>query len=316
MRLLLVLGALLAAGTASAGPFRQVYSTCYRAPSYYSYSYAQPVYYAPAVYAAPVYVAPAAPAYTPPAVPTYTPDWRTQALKYLNYREDYAAFDKFIGTVAPEFAVSHSSASYPGQASTLYGYSYKTVAEAYNPVDLNQMDQRTARLIEGVRESLSQANTERSSNIAQLTDAQARVAEVRAKGEAAALVQQQAALLLQSTNAAASNRTTTTVSGTGVAPTQVIQPAVAAQNPQWAEFMKVVARPDCQRCHTAGPGMKGNFDIESLPRLNRSQAAHVLDKITSVDAATVMPKPEAGKPIVHVPPYHMMAWATMLSQVQ
>ncbi len=293
----------------SAGPYgRQYYSSC---TPYYSTAYYTP-YYAPTYYAAPTYTAPAA-----PAVPVYSKDWRTELISYNTALKEIEAYNQALATVVPGYS-AHAN-YYSGQGATLYGapaYSVKAAVVQENVgVNLELADQRSARLIDGTKEAMAQGMSQRQEFLAVASQENARVAEINAKANAVALAQQQTAELFRAANAAGSSKTTTVVAGTGNAPVAVAQPNVA-QNGQWAEFMKRYARPDCARCHAPGPAMKGGFNIESLPSLNRVQSDRVWAKLTSDDSAQVMPKPEAGKPVQHLPPDHMMAWAAMLSQAQ
>lgn len=296
--------------SASAGPFRsRVYSTCQA-----SYSYTP--YYAPAYYSSytPAYTAPVA--YPAPTV--VSTDWRSEIVKYASSLKEIEAFNQAMGIINPGYVAN--ATYYGGQGQTLYGaqpaYSVKaTTVQETNGINLELADQRSARFNDSLRETLGQANGLRQDTIAQSIEGNARVAEIQAKAQSAALAMQQAAILLQSANAAPSTKTTTTYSGSGTGQT-VAQPAAVQVDPSRAAFMKNFGRPDCARCHSAGPTLKGGFDIETLPSLNRSQAAAVWSRITSDDPAKVMPKPEPGKPVVHLPADHLMQWAAFLSQAQ
>lgn len=295
----------------SAGPFRsRVYSTCYTP----SYSYSQP-YYANSYYQAytPAYVAPVA---APVPVITST-NWRDDYVKYVASVKEIEAFERAMGVIVPGFASSNAS-YYGGQGQTLYGaqpaYSVKaTTVQETNGINLELADQRSARFNDSLRETLGQANGLRQDTIAQQIEGNSEVAKINAKANAVALVQQQTAMLLNAANPAPSTRTTTTYSSAGQT---VAQPAAVQLDPSRAAFMKNFARPDCARCHSAGPTLKGGFDIEALPSLNRSQAAAVWSRLTTDDPAKVMPKPDAGKTVVHLPADHLMQWAAFLSQAQ
>jgi len=266
------------------------YSSCYTPTYYYPQTYYQPSY-------TQAYTPPATPAYTPPVIET-APDWKAQTVKYLQYKEDLDAFNKVISLIAPQASLqsAYGTASYAPHAGTVYGYTYQNVKEAYSPVDLNVMDQTTARLINGIQSSLSQANTERTGIVSQLTDAQARVAEIRAQAEGAALVQQQAALLLQSAKAAPSTKNTTTVTSNGSSSQQYAQQQSdpVPVNPDMQNFMKNVLTPVCGGCHS-GTNIKGSFNIANWPQFTPQQKKLVWDRLTTDVEEKRMPRTKDGK---------------------
>lgn len=307
---LLALLALPALGNAS-GRRAVYYSTCY--PSY-SYSYATP-YYAPTYYApsyTPAYTAPAK-----PAIPAYSKDWRTALIDYNSALKEIEAYNQALATVVPGYS-AHAS-YYGGQGATLYGaapaYSVKTTSYTENVgLNLEAADQRRGRLLKELRDAGTEEGRQYQEVFAQANQNNANEREIVAKGNAVALAVEKLTAAFQAANAAPSSKTVTTYSGTGSAPVQVAQPNVA-QDPQRVEFMKM-ARQDCARCHSPGPTMKGNFNIENVLSLNRAQADQVWARLTSDDATKVMPRPEPGKPVQHLPADHLMAWAAMLSQAQ
>lgn len=310
MRACLVISVLaLGAGVANAGPFRQFYSTCYQ-PYYAPVSYS---YYQPYSYATPAYTAPATP--TPPA---YSKDWRTALVEYSAALKEIEAYNQALNVIQPGFATSH--VSYSGQGATLYGvspaYSVKSVAQetsGLSAIDVGVILQQQARNAQQIVQAGSQISSEVNGTVGAITEGQVAVAKINAQGNANALTLQQAIELIKANTVPVTKTTTTTVSGgTAVA---VAQPQVA-QAPDRQAFLKNVARPDCANCHTAGPNMKGNFNVESVASLTRPQANEILRRITSTDPAVVMPKPASGQPVKHVPDDHMAAWVAMLSQVQ
>ncbi len=262
----------------SAGPFgRTFYSTCYQPyyQTYYpSYSYSYPSY--------PTYTAPA---YTAPAAPAYSTDWKTEAVKFAEKQDDYAKFLKTMQALGVTYAAPGYAAAevaYPAQAQTLYGYSYQTVKEAYGALDVNQLFQTQARLAAGTKEAMAEANSAFAANVGAVSDAQARVAEILAKGKAV-----EASLIAANAQGSAKSTTTTTV----------IQPNVVANvsDPSMQAFLRDVAGPACASCHT-GPKAKGNVDITQYGSFTPAQKAVVLDRITTADLSKRMPRLADGKP--------------------
>ncbi len=260
----------------SAGPFgRTFYSTNY-CPTYYQ-PYYQPTYYATPAYTAPAYTAPAAPVYN-------AATWEAEAIKYAKQKDDYANFQKTMAALGINYATSNyaAEAAYPGVSPTLYGYSYQTVKEAYGALDVNQLFQTQARLAAGTKEAMAEANAAFASNVGVVTDAQARVQEILAKGKAV-----EASLIAANAQGSAKSTTTTTV----------IQPNVVANvsDPSMQAFLRDVAGPACASCHT-GPKAKGNVDITQYASFTPQQKAVVLDRITTADMSKRMPRLADGKP--------------------
>ncbi len=130
---------------------------------------------------------------------------------------------------------------------------------------------------------MAEANAAFASNVGASGDAQARVAEILAKGQSAAVA-------LQASNAQGSAKQTTT--------TTVIQPNVQAQavvtDPNMTEFLRTIAVPACASCHS-GPNAKAHLDINQYAGFTPQQKAIILERITTDDLSKRMPRLPDGK---------------------
>lgn len=197
--------------------------------------------------------------------------------------------------------------TYGANADSLYGYSFSQVKEAYGTTDLNALYQSASRLAKGAQDLGGQATSDFSALVEQAGNNQARVAEILAKAQAAAIA-------LNAANPQPSTKTTTTSTVTGSAanvgtagstvqttvapgttPPPDPQAAAAASQADMANFMRTVAIPSCGSCHS-GKTVKGGFDIMSYPTLDATAKAKVWGRVFSLDPEKRMPRAADGGP--------------------
>lgn len=157
-------------------------------------------------------------------------------------------------------------------ASTVYGYSYSSVADVYGSTDLNVLYQQSARLTEGAQALAGEANTGFQGLVGQEGNNRARVAEILAKGQASSQT-------LKASEASPSSHTSTTVTATGV------QPNV---------FLKLSGPATCVECHS-GQKVSGGFDISKFNPATASAEVRqkVVARLVTNDPKLRMP---LGKP--------------------
>lgn len=235
-------------------------------------------------------------------VPKYEKGWQTAIANAAAAKADYAAFQKALTTVFPEYTtgVTASANVYTG-GQTAYGYvpyTYQTVKEAYGSLDINQLYQAAARLASSAQQYGSQATSEHAGLVQQAGDNAAHVAEIHAKKEAILA-------LARAIAPEPSTKTTTTVqSGT-------IQDASGVQNvqvpvPADPAFVANVISPNCASCHSATTpgGPKAKLDLtkwSTLSEETKDEARRrILLPVTDKDH---MPPAKNGQAVV-VSPKH------------
>lgn len=241
-------------------------------------------------------------AYTPPAaaalaMPAYSPDWRTEVLKYAERRDDRLQYDKVaaaLGIYNPQAAVPYSNYQSVVNASTPYGYSYNSIAHVYGDISPSQLYQQAAQLANGTQQATNAAIAGHQSLVAQDGSNRAKVAEIIAKGQAAA----QAFKALQGPN---SVQTQVNVSGVtagvpGVpyeAPQKSFMPSTEAAE-RLQTFQGLVSN-KCAACHS-GNVKKGGFDISGYLSFSPEQKQAVFQRLITPDAKAMMPRAADGGP--------------------
>lgn len=268
------------------------------------------------------YSTPYQPQYVGVKTPAYSEGWKTALLAVAKARDDQAAYLKAlqalglqppVGPVGPQgtltgnfyppygYANPHVG-TYGTNGNTVYGYTLKSVQEAYGNTDMNVLYQQAFRLGQGGQQLAQQV----TDSFMQLTGAagenQAAVARILAEGQARAA-------LINSSKLAPSSSITTTVQGyaTGQQSGQqqqagpmppVQQPgANNPDNPQGqqrvtsaAEFLKLEGPASCVKCH-GGQDPKGGFKIADYPNMDFDAHVKVIERIFSTDPKKVMPPP-------------------------
>lgn len=260
---------LMIPSAALAGP---LFRSCGVSQVYYS----QPTYYAP--YVAPTYTPPAVVVKNTinvPALPAVnSPDFDIEALNYAKYQDTIAYRERIIGKLtyrAPALGYGHGQ-NIVAQGSSQYGYSYKDVASFYGSTDLNALFQQSARLTQGAQALAGQANTDFSTRIGEVGQAQSRVAEILAEGQARERIQKGSQL---------TPKTTITMTGQGVGivpngPPARVNPMPPADPQDGQDDLSAADRaallqsfaanaiPACVQCH-GGAKPQGGFSVASFP---------------------------------------------------
>lgn len=249
-------------------------------PGYYSCGR----YYAGASYYQ--YVAVPVAAQATPTPPAYGPDWKTQAIKYAEARDDYAAYLatlKALGVQGQQYSFQQGGYGHglaPVNATTPYSYSYNTLAQAYGDLNLNQLYQQSAQLTAGAQTLAGTAQSGHQQLVGQAGLNAAAFAEILAKGQSAAQV-------LKAFNGPNTFATQTNVQG--VLPTPQVQPAPQALPAgNKLEALQSVIGNRCASCHS-GNVKKGGVDLADYPSYTVDQKERVWKAITSMDAKTMMP---------------------------
>ncbi len=236
------------------------------------------------------------PAYVPPKPPAYGPDWKSQALKYAEYRDDLQVYLKTLnalGIQGQQYEFQHGTYGNHGQMNyatgqTLYGYSYNTIRQTYGDTDLNVLYQQAARLTQGAQSLAGDANVGFQSLTAQAGENAARVAEVLAKAQALKAVAESIRPEPRTTE-----RTTGQFFKSEPSNPRPMGKVEDNGNGNGSEFMKM-ATAQCGSCHSGGT-VKGGFKIEDYPRLTAEQKAIVHQAILSPSEARRMPRTADGK---------------------
>ncbi len=279
---------------------------------YYSYAYnsvPQAAYVAP-------YVAP-----TPPA---YSANWQTEGLRFMTNRDtfilkeraaalDYANYKEFITTIVgpqglqiqgygpnvaygtPTFAQQQFFAA---QGNTVYGGAgyqfHNSVASYGQDVDVNAAIQAFARTVQGAQSLAGTVAGDQGAILDRIIadklkaiEAQARVAEINAKGQAFAAL----------SRSLEERKVVVTQSGSGTAIGQV--PAASPPNappvktggslPQLEALM--VAK--CAMCHS-GKRTEGNLDLTLWNSFDRKRKGEIWERTVSQDPNKSMPRVEGG----------------------
>jgi len=200
------------------------------------------------------------------------------------------------------------------QGSTVYGYS--TVAQSYGAVDMAQLYNQAGRLTAQAQQLSGQATTDFSALISQEGNNRARVAEIIAKGQAAAQTLQAVSSGNTTQNSTQSLQLRVVSQGgrlnviTENDPTVTEAPATPATpvppdprpDPQpnvpgggnTSALVNVIQN-KCTVCHSTA-NAKGGLDMTKYFQLDQAVKAKILARITHIDPAKRMPIKSDGTP--------------------
>lgn len=186
---------------------------------------------------------------------------------------------------APKGYGSYQLGNFGANASTVYGYS--SVADLYGQTDLNVLYQQSSKLAQNAQQLSGQATTDFADLVKQAGSNQGAVAEILAKGQAAAAV-------LNATKADPTvrvvNRAYTVQFGSDGQP--VVTPVVPQVDK--GAPLKVLVTSDCMACH-GKVEPKGKLDLSNLSALTLEQKMNIVGRLVTKDPAKVMPrKPDGG----------------------
>lgn len=295
-------------------------------PGYYYYSngcrYWQPDVYG-WVYSG--YTVPVVETYVPPKAPPYTADWKSAFPKYLEKRDDHAAYLAALSAVGAQGQVSQFQSlgysqygglntgsfnvgNYGVQGNSIYGYSTTTsyanqLPPAPGPLsaaDRMSLYLQASQHVNGARSAF----TEGSAGFQTLVQGEAtasnamigREREIMAKAAAFERV-------MRMLNADPSTTTTTVIKGSGVSvqPVNPIMPNAeegdrregrAEGRDRATAFLRRTGIPLCGKCHapTDGKEPSGKFDIRTFPSMTDDAKEVVFKRLTSRDLKIVMPR--------------------------
>lgn len=331
----------------------------YQPPGYYSYGR---YYYPPAYYVytySHAYTPPAAPAYPPRDWKAQLLDLAAQrdktegairrgafeqayfldAVKALGLQgnfawQGYGAAPPYGATVPygaqnphyyPSAGHSNLQYSYAGpQSSTLYGYSYNTIASFYGDANLSTLYQQAARLAEQAQGLSGQATAEFGQLIAREGDNRARVAEILAKGQAVAEYMK----ALGGSGGKVEIKGTAFKLGPGEKPIAPMPPpangnggepekaktpddgpAAPADVQAVRKAWEHSASTKCFGCHGANGRKDGKFDVQTFPSLSRPvRLSIVTGRLLTADEGKRMPRAEGGKAAAPLAPAEVALW--------
>ena len=211
---------------------------------------------------------------------------RAEALRQTNFLEAVEA----LGLTGNFRLNNYGADTYPARASaqaplssagvngqTIYGYSYSSIADVYG-VDLNALYQQASRLTQNAQTLAGQAHTDFSDVLKQEGANRARVAEILAKGQAAAQVAK--AVEASQTVRVESREFRFRVEPDGKI-TQIPEPT--------ATISGVFAPAKCVGCH-AGTKKEGGFAVALFPKMSVEDKRKVWELLVSPDLTKRMPK--------------------------
>lgn len=275
-------------------------------------------------------------------VTSASPDWRAQLLSIAQQRDKYelksraavieqANFERSVQALGltGNFRVEGYGAAvaYPQLASygtygvqalgaygvtgnTRYGYSLKTVTDAYGQADPNALYQAAAQGMARAQDLAGQAQTAHTGLVGQAATNAYRIAEMYAKIEA------MKAAAIGSTPQPQTH-TTTTVQAAGSSPVALPPPAPTmpqadqAPNALWDAWRAAANTQGCVQCHTTGADAagkpvtaSGGFNVLlDYPKMGSQDRLKVLAVLVTADESKRMPK---GKPALSMP--QLDAW--------
>lgn len=233
-------------------------------------------------YAAPVYQAPV---YTPPA-PVVQKEEKTTVVNNL------------VGIPVP---VQYTQ-PIAGQGTTVYGYS--SVSEAYGNVDLGLLYNQAARLTDQAQQLAGQAATDFQTLVQAEGQNRAEVAKIIAQGQAArdALLAAKGPAGVTQAQQFRAFTFRVTQDGTGAMKVEpVMQPGgtgpdfnLTGGGPQGLKTSANISDVLKNRCVSCHGNQKESGGLNFEGQITDAQQASVLERITTKDAAKVMPPPSKG----------------------
>jgi hypothetical protein len=201
-------------------------------------------------------------------------------------------------------AYTHSTLNlgqFGANASTIYG---NTLQSLFQQPDLNILFQQAARLAQGAQTLSGQATTDFQSSISQMGNNQSKVAEILAKGQAAAAAfqgLQPSGQYSQSTKVDLDSRPkipdwkgAPDISGGTGGPSSLNNPGGSGlpSLQELAGAWKQSAEQHCAGCHGTKV-QEGKFNVWNVTKMDLSQRLVVLSRIHSHDEKMRMPKGKA-----------------------
>lgn len=229
-----------------------------------------PAHYSNGCYVQAAYQYSPAPVQPQVPLPAYTPNWKSDALKYAEARDDYNAYLltlKQLGITGQVQGYYQLSAI---NASTQYAYSFQSLASLYNDSNQAALQQAYAQNVQSALALGDKALLGHQSIIALDSTGRARVAEILAKGQTAAQI-------LDALKGP--------VTQTQTVDQPTIQPQ--AKSEELLEFQAIVGK-NCASCHS-GTTLKGGFDISNYLTASIEVKNRVWRRIISTDVKVMMP---------------------------
>lgn len=167
------------------------------------------------------------------------------------------------------------------QGNSVYGYSYKSVADVYGTTDLNALYQQAARLTENAQTLAGQANSDFSTRVGEANQGARAVAEILARGEAGAKV-------LQAAKPSPSVRIEQQSGGFqfGTRTNSLLQSSVVGAKLD----LKLPGPAKCVSCHSGGGDAVTAWDITRYNPNDSRQRNKVLSRLITEDPEKIMPK--------------------------
>lgn len=270
------------------------YTTSYSYPSYsYGYGYSYPTYYqTPYTYYKYTYTAVPLPKASDPDFRSKLIDVYAAQRKYeavnIKQRVDQEAFNesvrvlgldsvfKYVGAVGSPYNGYSSANSYGQVSTTAYGHTVQQLTDIYGTANPDILPQAAARLTERAVEFAAQTGAQLNNATAAQVQGTIRAAEIRAKGEAAALA-------LKAAAADPSFHLKTTKTYYGVTPAGQVESRQVQLTPQ--EY-RVQA---CGQCHS-GKNVMGKFDVTLWDKFTDAQLDNAWERVTTDDPDKLMPR--------------------------
>lgn len=230
-----------------------------------------------------------APVYTPPAQPYVAP--------VVQKEEKTTVVNNLVGIPVP---VQYTQ-PIAGQGTTVYGYS--SVSEAYGNVDLGLLYNQAARLTDQAQQLAGQAATDFQTLVQAEGQNRAEVAKIVAQGQAARDALLAAKGPAGVTQAQQFRAFTFRVTQDGSGSMKVEQVQAGGSGPDFnltgggpqglktSANISDVLKNRCVSCH-GNAKTSGGLNFEA--QITDAQQASVLERITTKDAAKVMPPPSKG----------------------
>lgn len=264
------------------------------------------------------YTAPAAQTYVAPKAPAYTPDWKVAFPKYLEKRDDHAAYLAALSAVGAQGQVSNfqslgysqyggglntlgsfNAGNYGVQGNSIYGYSTTTsyanqLPAAPTAVDLMGLYLQASQHVNGARSVFSEGNAGFQALVQQQAQLQGTmVARERELAAKTAAVERVMRMLV----ADPSTTTTTVYKGSGATLNTIPPPnpmpnadgQLRTGQDRATAFLLRTGMPLCGKCHS-GKDAQGKFDITTFPSMTDDQKEVVFKRLTSRDPKIVMPR--------------------------
>lgn len=205
--------------------------------------------------------------------------------------------------VAPVYPSAGSYAA-GSTGSTVYGYSYNTIAQLYGDSNLAQLYQQAARLAENSQKISGEATQGFNTLVGLEGENRAKVAQILAKSQA--ISEMLKSIEGSSAKFESKSLTFKLVQGKdGKIDVEKVVPEKSDMRAKWESH----AKDTCVMCHH-GPKKEGNFDVTQYPAMTAEQKLDVISRITTKDTAKRMPrsKDNVGKVGRRLIPEEIQLW--------